>query len=166
MKRSGPLRHRSPTNSHPGENLELRERYRDENKKCEAWCVLTNYAAEMMPKILDRQTRQPQADDIHHLFHLRARWDLKVNLLALCRPIHLLDASRLWMKDFRVVCLFAKMMKRIPEEFDIRELNRAAGATRPDASPVLAWLETVALAIPSVDRMRQEIIETINHDKA
>lgn len=157
------IQKRSKTNSRKWEDLELQQQYRDEYPLCELWTVLSEVAPEMLSKSLLRLNVTPPADDIHHIFH-KTRLDVRPNLVRLCRGIHELDADHKKRDAFRVACLWVKLGKsmHVPEEFDIAELNKAYGATRPGAQPVLAWLEKRTFENRFIEAFRLKVIEGIN----
>lgn len=106
------MRQRSKTNSHPGEDLTLRQRYAKENQACElGWWFPNRFM------ILG-------ATETHHI--MTGRYDLKSNLLRVSMPAHR------WLEDYkfdgRVLALFIKHEKG---ELDPEEFEKASGSLLP-----------------------------------
>lgn len=158
------------SNSRPWINETLRDLYADANPAC-----------ELAPLIRDRvysrlweawlPSKCVAADEAHHIFHPSGeRWDLKSNLICLCRTMH--DWCHANEPESKVACLYAKWKKsrtgqyvagkyvtEVPDEFDLGELNRACG------KDVLWWLKFQSLAEPFAG-WRDAIVESFRAKEA
>ena len=162
MKRGKGIKRQSESNSRPWENLKLREAYRVAHGYDWVWPLIveSGHKKEMLPHIRPQTGHRwdTPADQLHHVFHSgKERHDLHGNLIALCDLVHKLDSTR-WQNEFRIACLYAKLKHG---EWNLAELNIAAGANRPDAQPVLSWLETHRSGLDYFERLRFELIRTI-----
>lgn len=157
------MKHRSPTNSHPAENLQLRANYLDKHRHDEAH----RYICEVVPAervkrdwsplwggIVPNKSKCIDADDPHHVFGSRkGRWDLWSNLIAVSRPSHeWIEAHPI---EGLIVCLYAKWVKSItgnPEDFDLDELHKASGYVFP------SYIETLNVSGRAAE-MKSEMVE-------
>lgn len=159
MKRS-PMKRGPSKNSRSWERLPFRREYRAKNDRCEVLPLLIAYGLELQ-MFGGKHCLEGTVFDIHHLFRGggRQRPDLLSNLITLCRPVHALDDDKNFRTDLRVICMFAKMLKG---ELDAVEINKAAGAVRPDAQPALVWLEDATPKFYDVDLMRLKLIHRLS----
>ena len=112
MKRTGRLRHRSPTNSRPSEDRALRDSYREANPDCEF--------RKWIPELSGFPVR---ASEVNHIFSVGRRPDLLSNLINLsARAHHQFFHEHLI--DGRVISLFIKWKKG---ELDEAEIKQASG---------------------------------------
>lgn len=134
------MRHRSKTNSRKWENLELRFQYMQENPACE----LAPYLIKHVPGLRKQET----ATDPHHLVGGNGRrWDLRTNLLAVCRPVHRWCHDHL--QDSRVLGIWLKVRKG---EFDRDEFRTASGKN------VEGFLDIARPDLPAIEVLRKELI--------
>jgi len=113
------MRRRSKTNSRPWEDLEFRYAYMQENPWCEmsSWLV-TNLRGEIGGLMM-----REAATDPHHLIGGNGRrWDVRTNLLSVCRPVHLWCHAHL--VDSRILGVWLKAGKG---EFDVNEFRKVSG---------------------------------------
>lgn len=124
-------------------NDELREEYRgDFGQRCEVWKHLP---AEAKMKCKRLKLDRCRKIDIHHIFHNIAPIDEWSNIIAVKHKIHLGWGHAFHLKEFTIVCLYAKWSKSrqrkskfnpYPEdEFNLEELRYCLG------QDVLNWLE-------------------------
>ncbi len=134
------MRHRSKTNSHPAEDLALRERYR--RQWCshdEAWRYVKQHFSEdvIRKEYGSFKGRIPQGDwidasQVHHIFHSSARFDLWSNLIALHPETHTLLHK--YPKEGTIINCYAKWRKSRsvdPADFNCAELSIASGKSMP-----------------------------------
>lgn len=132
VARGGPIRNRSKKNSHPHEDLALRQRYREEFG---GYCELATLLPSVFPPF--------PPSDIHHIWPA-PRVDVWSNLISVSRPSH--D----WCGDHpiegKICCMWVKLQKSKREyrpsyepyytrEFDVTELDLAA-----QPKLVIGWL--------------------------
>lgn len=109
------MRHHSPKNSRKWENLPFRRAYMTDHPHCE----LTPYLKGIVPGLYPRET----ATDPHHLFGGNGRrHDCALNLLAVCRPVHLWAHANL--KESRILGIWLKRKQGL---FDDAEFYRVSG---------------------------------------
>lgn len=110
MKRTR-MRRRSPTNSRPAEDLEVRRAYLEDNPDCELYIWFCEHFE-------DRDGHDP-----HHNFGGRGgRYDFVTNLLTVSRSAH--DWCEKWKTDSRILCIWIKHVKK---ELDLDEFKKAGG---------------------------------------
>ena len=138
----------------PGSEENLRSRYRRQNPECE----LSSWLATQCPTLI-HGTPAWQPTHTHHIFHLGGRLDVWSNLITVSAAQHPVWMHETCGIDARVLCLFIKLQKG---ELDLNELNRAAGAVRPDAQPVLAWLTRAVPEPEWAQRMLRELVKALS----
>lgn len=154
MKRSPIKRKLVPTNSRPADDLELRREYREKHKRCELLPILIEAGIEREMNG-GKYILEGAKPDIHHILKSpRQRFDLWSNLVACCRTVHDWDDNGKAV-ELKLLCL---ELKRRKGELNIEELNKAAGATRPDAQPVISWLERVHSDHPWFEEVRMRLL--------
>lgn len=105
----------SKSNSRKWEDLEFRRAY----MKANPWCELTPMLIGIVPGL----NRREAATDPHHLIGGSGRrWDVKSNLIAVCRPVHLWCHREL--KDSRVLGIWIKVKSGL---FDHEEFKTVSG---------------------------------------
>jgi hypothetical protein len=118
------MRHRSKTNSRRQEDLEFRFQYMQENPFCE----MSRYLIGDVPGV---SPADPASDPHHVMGSRKGRHDLRSNLIAVSRKVHI------WCHDYpgpdsRIVAIYAKWKKG---EMDPEEFHTASGMYLP------GWLE-------------------------
>ena len=157
------IQKRSKTNSRKWEDLDFQQQYHEEYPACELFQTCKDLGVFLRNE--DKWHTTLPGTDLHHIFHAgKVRLDVRSNVICLCRQIHDMDA--ICGKELRVACLWLKFQKskHDPSEFVIEELNRAAGATRADAQPVLAWLEGHTMCHDAFVPLREELLEALSGD--
>ena len=132
---------------------DIRWCYRRRNPHCELSPWLVRFCPAL---ITTNHLRTPT--HTHHIFHRGGRHDLWSNLVNVSAALHPTWMHETCPIDARVLCLFVKWQKG---ELDLDELNRAAGAVRPDAQPVLAWLSTAAPQYAWAQRLARELASNL-----
>ncbi len=139
-------------------NESLCDEYRENNDKCELLPLFFKAGIVVRSGFFTADTWQ--RTELHHIFGGKQRWDLKSNLITLNFMVHGCAAHGTDEVDMRIGCLFSKW-KKTPSELDVAELNQAAGMARPDAQPVLGWLERHPSGDGIFDDWRLALIEEI-----
>lgn len=141
MKRSR-LRHRSKKNSRPHEDLEFRFHYMQANPFCE----MSRYLIGEVPGV---SPADPASDPHHIMGSRKGRHDLRSNLIAVSRRVHI------WCHDFpgpdsRIVAIYAKWKKG---EMDVDEFYISAGMYLP------GWLgrvkPTLQVAVEMLNQLKR-----------
>lgn len=139
------MRRRSLTNSHPGENLRLREQYRQENLFCE----LTPWLKKNLPGEVDADD---PSGDVHHIFSKNIRYDLWSNMILVSRSVHM------WLHrypvDGKVLCVWKKHQKA---ELCLEEVQRASGKDSIGGTLVIGkpWF-------PEIKTLRDNLLELVD----
>lgn len=126
------LRAKSRTNSNRHVDLAFRREYMDENPKCE------------LCKVAD-------STDPHHICRSilgTRKWDIRANLLAVCRACHDQWCHGKNLREGLVMCLTKKRLKR---ELDWAELNRITHINLREHiggyAGLIAWVETYRIQL-------------------
>jgi hypothetical protein len=139
------VRHRSKTNSRLWEDIPFRRSYMESH----AFCELTPWLRANIPAFRKSLYPQEAATDPHHLFGgAGRRHDCAMNLLAICRGVHIWAHKSL--VESRVLGVWMKVKQGLvePDEF-----HRISGKylpgwidlNRPQSEPfVPLWEELVA----------------------
>lgn len=141
------MRHRSKTNSRPWEDLAFRRSYMQENQWCEmsAWLV-----ANLKGEANGLMVREAASDPHHLIGGNGRRWDVRTNLLAVCRRVHLWCHAHL--VDSRVLGVWLKVRK---DEFDADEFRKVSGKF------VTGWLEMQQPEFAPIEQLKFQLMETI-----
>lgn len=146
-------------------NEELREEYRGHfGNRCEVWEHLPDDAKEKC----ERLNLNKGKIDVHHIFHNIAPIDEWSNIIAVRHKIHLGWGHAYNLKEFTIVCVYAKWWKSKQEtnrlnpypsdEFNLEEMRYCLGRC------VKSWLEWQVLYETRLDdeykAMCQEILES------
>ncbi len=148
-------------NSRRWEDKVLRATYRARHPDCELYALCKHLGVFLSAS--QTRHRKVQATEVHHIFHAgKVRLDVQSNLIHLCHQIHGMDS--ICGKELRVACLWLKWKKSLkdPKEFVVADLNRAAGAVRPDARPMLSWLETHRMCHEAFVPMHTKLLEVLS----
>lgn len=134
------MRHRSPTNSRPHENIPLRNQYRLENPYCE----LHRWMTRNMPTHLRLDDRSAE---LHHIEPgCRTRPDLWSNMIVLSRPIHVWAQSE---SEGKLLCLWWKKQKL---ELSLEEHHAASGRY------LAGWLDMHCPKHPALQAVHAELV--------
>lgn len=141
------MRQRSSKNSRPCENLAFRREYMSRHSYCEMSAWLSSQARDEIPGLQRRET----ATDPHHLFGgAGRRCDVALNLLAVCRPVHLWSHANL--KESRTLGIWLKVRAGL---FDPAVFKSVSGMF------VAGWLETHRPREPFV-RLWDELVKKLS----
>ena len=101
-----------PTNSRRHENLDLRERYREDNPDCELTPFLCGTRWNKIK--LAFSWRWDKGRECHHIYRVGARYDYLENFITLCPAAHKFCHTG---PEGLIACWYAKSRKT-PSEFD------------------------------------------------
>lgn len=117
------MRKRSKSNSRKWEDLRFRQLYLNSKPFCEMSEWLRINAPNEVPGLKPRET----ATDPHHLFGgAGRRVDCELNLLAVCRPVHLWAHRKL--KESRLLGIWLKVRGGV---FDATQFKEISGKYLP-----------------------------------
>ena len=152
------------SNSRPLSNLKVYQKYHEDERLCELSFELgIDFGRKGQPLEFPPLTLRIDARDVHHVWSVGRRPDFKSNLIALSAFPHIRfhDGNKGEQKPLRVLSMLAKARKakRLddPTEFDIEELNTAAGLR------ISGWVEYAKFpeGWEWADKYRQELMDRI-----